>query len=99
MGEGSEWLEHVRLGYNYRMDEMSAALGLAQLSRIEEIIAARAQAAKWYTKVLQQIEGVEPPYMAENVKMSWFVYVVRLNEAFTQKDRDRILRFLAVSCG
>ncbi|HCP31965.1 TPA: polysaccharide biosynthesis protein [Candidatus Acetothermia bacterium] len=93
-GEGSEWLEHVRLGYNYRMDEMSAALGLAQLSRIEEIIAARAQVAKWYTKAFQQIEGVEPPYMAADIKMSWFVYVVRLNEAFTQKDRDRILNGL-----
>jgi perosamine synthetase len=93
-GDGGEWLQHVRLGYNYRMDEMSAALGLGQLSRIEEIVAARARVANWYEEVLNEIEGVEAPYVAPNVRMSWFVYVVRLSEAFTQKDRDRILQGL-----
>jgi len=93
-GDGGEWLQHVRLGYNYRMDEMSAALGLVQLSRIEEIVAARARVANWYEEVLNDIEGVEAPYVAPNVRMSWFVYVVRLSEAFTQKDRDCILQGL-----
>jgi len=93
-GKGGEWLKHVRLGYNYRMDEMSAVLGLVQLSRIEEIVASRAQVADWYAKALKEVEGIEPPYVSPNIRMSWFVYVVRLSEAFTQKDRDRILQGL-----
>jgi perosamine synthetase len=93
-GEDSEWLQHVRLGYNYRMDEMSAALGLAQLSRIDEIIAARAQVAAWYAAALEEVEGVEAPFVAANVKMSRFVYVVRLSKAFSREDRDRIMRGL-----
>jgi len=93
-GEDGEWLKHVRLGYNYRMDEMSAALGLAQLSRIEAIIAARARVADWYAEALKKIDGIEHLYVAPNVKMSWFVYVVRLNEEFTREDRDRILQGL-----
>jgi perosamine synthetase len=56
-GDGGEWLQHVRLGYNYRLDELSAALGLVQLSRIEEIVVARARVANWYEKVLNEIEG------------------------------------------
>jgi len=93
-GKGGEWLKHVRLGYNYRMDEMSAALGLAQLSRIEEIIAARARVADWYGKALEKIEGVESPYVAPNVRMSWFVYVIRLSDQYAREDRDQILQKL-----
>jgi perosamine synthetase len=93
-GEGGTWLNHVRLGYNYRMDEMSAALGLAQLSRIEEIIEARAKVAAWYTQALARVEGVEPPYVAPGVRMSWFVYVVRLAPEFSREDRDRIIEGL-----
>jgi len=93
-GEKSGWLQHIRLGYNYRMDEMSAALGLAQLSRIEEIIAARARVATWYAEALERVDGVKAPFVAPDVMMSWFVYVVRLDERFTREDRDRILRGL-----
>jgi len=93
-GEGGAWLKHVRLGYNYRMDEMSAALGLAQLSRIEEIIEARAKVAAWYTQALARVEGVEPPYVAPGVRMSWFVYVVRLAPEFSRENRDRIIEGL-----
>ncbi|MDW8268610.1 MAG: DegT/DnrJ/EryC1/StrS family aminotransferase, partial [Anaerolineae bacterium] len=46
------WLNHTRLGYNYRLDEMSAALGLAQLQRIEELLSKRARVAAWYTERL-----------------------------------------------
>ncbi|MCK4598788.1 DegT/DnrJ/EryC1/StrS family aminotransferase [Candidatus Bipolaricaulota bacterium] len=93
-GDGDAWLSHVRLGYNYRMDEMSAALGLAQLSRIEEIVAARAQVAVWYAEALERVDGVKAPFVAPDVTMSWFVYVVRLDEGFTREDRDRILKGL-----
>ena len=73
------WLNHTRLGYNYRMDEMSAALGLSQLDRIEQLLAKRAQVAGWYNERLEAVESVETPYVAPTTtRMSWFVYVVRV---------------------
>ena len=93
-GDGG-WLDHVRLGYNYRLDEMSAALGLSQLSRIGSIIAAREEVASWYDEALSDIEGLIVPYVKEGVEISRFVYVVRLDERFTREDRDAILKGLA----
>jgi len=73
------WLNHSRLGYNYRMDEMSAALGLAQLGRIEELLAKRERVARWYNERLKDIDGVEVPSISPTTtRMSWFVYVIRL---------------------
>ncbi len=73
------WLNHSRLGYNYRMDEMSAALGLAQLTRVEELLSKRQQVAEWYNHRLSGMDGVEVPHIAPSTtRMSWFVYVVRL---------------------
>jgi len=73
------WLNHTRLGYNYRLDEMSAALGLAQLGRIEELLSKRERVAGWYNERLKDVEGVQVPYIAPTTtRMSWFVYVIRL---------------------
>ena len=84
-----EWLEHSRLGFNYRLDEMSAALGLVQLERIEELLARRERVAGWYRQRLIDIEGIEPPRVADTTtRMSWFVYVARLAE---QIDRDGVM--------
>ncbi|MCZ7545731.1 MAG: DegT/DnrJ/EryC1/StrS family aminotransferase [Anaerolineae bacterium] len=72
------WLNHTRLGYNYRLDEMSAALGLVQLGRIEELLAKRAQVAAWYDERIDELPGIDKPHIAETTtRMSWFVYVVR----------------------
>ena len=69
------WMNHVRLGYNYRLDEMSAALGLSQLRRFDAIIARRTRVASWYNEGLSDLEGVQVPYVApETTRMSWFVY-------------------------
>jgi len=89
--DGGGWLNHVRLGYNYRMDEMSAALGLSQLQRLDELIAARARVASWYEEALSEIEGVETPHVKPNVGMSWFVYVIRLTDRLSRADRDGVL--------
>ena len=62
--DSGTWMNHVRLGYNYRLDEMSAALGLSQLARIDEIIDRRGQVAAWYNGRLGQMENVETPYVA-----------------------------------
>ena len=87
------WLEHVRLGYNYRLDEMSAALGLSQISRIEQIIAARARVAALYDAALGSIAGlIRPAPLPDTSRMSWFVYVVRLPLGV---NRDRVIARLA----
>jgi dTDP-4-amino-4,6-dideoxygalactose transaminase len=73
------WLNHSRLGYNYRLDELSAALGLAQLERIEELLAKRERVARWYNERLKDMRGVQIPYIAPSTtRMSWFIYVIRL---------------------
>ena len=87
------WLNHTRLGYNYRLDEMSAALGVAQMGRIEELLAKRAQVAAWYNERLAGCELVERPYIAPTTtRMSWFVYVVRIG---APASRDDVMRRLA----
>jgi perosamine synthetase len=82
---GDTWLSHTYLGYNYRLDEMSAALGAVQMSRLEELLVKREQVAGWYSERLAEIPGIEIPYSApETTRTSWFVYVIR-----TQKGIDR----------
>lgn len=86
------WLNHTRLGYNYRMDEMSAALGLAQLRRLEELLAKRARVAEWYNQRLSAPELIEVPRIVpETSRMSWFVYVVRIKPP---ADRNRVMEQL-----
>jgi perosamine synthetase len=86
------WLNHTRLGYNYRMDEMSAAMGLAQLGRLDELIDNRARVAGWYGERLRSLKGVHLPRIASaTTRMSWFVYVVRLAPEI---DRDAVIRAL-----
>jgi len=73
------WLNHSRLGYNYRLDELSAALGVAQLARIEELLAKRERVAQMYNERLSTVDGLHIPYLAPTTtRMSWFVYVIRL---------------------
>ena len=77
---GDTWLQHTHLGYNYRLDEMSAALGVIQMSRIEELLQKRDRVAGWYTDRLSEIPGVHVPAIEPfTTRMSWFVYVVRLD--------------------
>jgi perosamine synthetase len=88
-GEMGAWLEHDRLGYNYRLDEMSAALGISQLRRIEEFLAKRERVARRYSDALARFDWVRPPVVKPDVRMSWFVYVVTLAEGL---DRDEVMR-------
>jgi dTDP-4-amino-4,6-dideoxygalactose transaminase len=75
---GDTWLQHTHLGYNYRMHELSAALGRVQLTRLDEMLAKRHQVASWYSERLSEIPGVELPHIVTTTtKMSWFVYVIR----------------------
>jgi perosamine synthetase len=76
---GNAWLQHPYLGYNYRIDELAAALSLVQLQRIDQLIAKRTQVARWYNQRIAEIPGLEVPSIARYTsQVSWFVYVVRL---------------------
>ena len=86
--EGSAWLEHLLLGYNYRMDELSAALGISQLKRIEAFLRRRERVAARYSALLRGFDWLDTPVVRPDVRMSWFVYVVRLAEGV---DRDRVV--------
>jgi dTDP-4-amino-4,6-dideoxygalactose transaminase len=75
----NEWLDHNRLGYNYRLDEMSAALGTVQMQRLDELLAKRAQVAQWYSERLADLPHIETPrILPATTRMSWFVYVIRV---------------------
>lgn len=89
---GGAWLEHVRLGYNYRMSDINAALGCAQMDRIDEILKRRQRVADWYQSCLADVPGIRIPETAPGARMSWFVYVVRL--AAGCGTRNRVLRKL-----
>jgi perosamine synthetase len=83
--EMGSWLEHERLGFNYRMNELSAALGLSQLRRIDSILERRERVAELYSEALRAVPWVQTPYVAESVRMSWFAYVVTLNDGIDRK--------------
>jgi perosamine synthetase len=73
------WLQHTRLGFNYRMSEVHAAIGVAQLERFDELMARRARVAAAYKERIAAIDGVEPPAaVPTTTRDSWFVYVIRL---------------------
>jgi perosamine synthetase len=89
--KGSGWLNHERLGYNYRLSDINCALGIVQLSRIDEIKAKRSQVAGWYQEMLADEARLVVPAEPDNCDINWFVFVVRLTEGFTLDQRNRVL--------
>jgi perosamine synthetase len=88
------WLQHERLGFNYRLSDINCALGLSQLGRIDDMLLERREVAEEYRCQLAGIEQLELPiYEIPDTKLSWFVYVVRL-KGFDQPSRDEVLRNL-----
>ncbi len=86
------WLDHDRLGFNYRLSDLACALGLAQLEHLAEMLAARARVARSYNAALDGVEGLALPCPdADGDRRSWFVYVVQLPAA---ADRDATIRAL-----
>ncbi len=88
---GDTWLSHGQLGYNFRLSDINCALGIVQLSRIEEFVSKRAEVARHYHEQLKHDSRLILPTAPDNSRMSWFVYVVRLTDEFTQVDRDNLL--------
>jgi len=101
-GKDSSWLGHDRLGYNFRLSDINCALGIVQLSRIDQIKAKRRQVAKWYQEILADDDRLIVPVEPDGCDMSWFVFVVRLAppvadgsrlaDGSTLAQRDRILQ-------
>jgi perosamine synthetase len=87
-----DWLEHDRLGWNYRLDELSAAVGVAQVERIDAILAQRAAVAARYGELLAGFAGVELPAPDRDGDVrSWFVYTIRLDASL---DRNGVMEAL-----
>src|SRR4029077_4216095 len=86
------WLRHVRLGFNYRLDELSAALGVAQMERIDDLRRGRERVVSAYERALGGKDWVTLPPAPEGESVDWFVYVVRLHAGI---DRDGVMAKLA----
>jgi perosamine synthetase len=91
--DSGDWLTHTRLGYNYRLDELSAALGLAQLERLDHLLAMRQAVAARYADLLAPVDGVTTLRPDDDDhRRSWFVYVVLLDR---DVDRNGVMARLA----
>jgi perosamine synthetase len=86
------WLDHDRLGFNYRLSDLACALGLGQLGRLDEMLAARERVAELYREALSEVEGLQLPCRDQsgNVR-GWFVFVVQLPSGV---ERDMVIRRL-----
>jgi perosamine synthetase len=92
--DGMAWLAHQRLGYNYRLSEINAALGVAQMGRLDEILEGRRRVAHHYMDRLMTSRFVTLPTLTPDDVMSWFVFVVRLGDLFATGDRDALMKML-----
>jgi len=87
-----DWLDHDRLGFNYRLSDIACALGVAQLERLDQMLAGRARVAEQYRSLLSGIEGLELPCPdSGQARRGWFVFVVQLPR---ERDRDGVIRAL-----
>lgn len=97
-GESGAWLQHERMGYNYRLSDINCALGTAQMARLPEIVEKRSRVAENYGRALRHLdELILPPPAPPGVTISWFVYVVTLRPEFSRDHRDQILSDLRAS--
>ena len=89
-GKGGGWLAHERMGYNFRMCDINAALGISQLGKIEQFVQKRQRVADWYWEILVGEDRIIVPKSPDKCRMSWFVFVIRLKEPYVSK-RNAIL--------
>jgi len=90
-GRCGGWLAHERLGYNFRLSDINCALGIVQLSRIDEFVAKRQHVTDMYQHLLKDEPRIITPTAPLNSRMSWFVYVVRLTEEYTMDQRNTLI--------
>jgi perosamine synthetase len=90
-GDDGAWLAHARVGYNFRLSDINCALGIAQMRRVDEILANRRRAADYYLPRLRDIPRISLQKVLPDCRISPFVMVVRLDDQYTREDRDRIM--------
>ncbi len=88
--EDGRWLSHAQLGFNYRLSDVHSALGLAQLERIDELLAARKAVAANYSRALTANKAIRLPAQLTHAERSWFVYVIEMAHAPGSGARDRV---------
>ena len=88
---GGSWLSHERLGYNFRLSEIAAALGIAQMHRLDEMLEMRRRVAATYVRKLMDCPDIILPNVEDPSTMSWFVFVLRLSSQYGAAERDRIM--------
>jgi dTDP-4-amino-4,6-dideoxygalactose transaminase len=88
--EDSSWLRHVRLGFNYRLSDLHAALGLAQLERLDALNSARARVAASYSRGLAGIPQITLPQEFPGMNRSWFVYVIQVGDALADLEAENL---------
>jgi perosamine synthetase len=86
-----QWLTHERLGYNYRLDELSAAVGVAQIDKLEFLIAERRKVVEAYLRILNDVDGIVLPKIKEGNTHTWFVFPVMVKDGL---DRDKLIEEL-----
>ena len=98
-----DWFDHVELGYNYRLSDINCALGIVQLERIDEILEKRETVArKYHERLKENSHLILPDIKFSNGRISWFVYVIRLNENFTKNQRNFVVNEMqknGIGCG
>lgn len=93
-GEDGAWLGHARLGYNFRLSDINCGLGIAQMNRVDEILANRSRVAGWYLERLHDESRIQLQRIPPECHISWFVMVAKLSDNYTRVDRDRLLERL-----
>jgi perosamine synthetase len=88
---GMSWLSHERLGYNYRLPDTACAIGCVQMTRVSEILAKRSRVADWYRQRLGDEKRVSFQKIRPDCEISWFVFVIKLADTYTEEDRARII--------
>ena len=101
--EGMGWLSHARLGYNYRLSDLNCALGIAQMDRLDQILAERSVVANSYTSLFKELcpDIVLPCDPPAGTTRSWFVYVIQLPDRYSGEQRNDLiqhLRNLGIGC-
>jgi perosamine synthetase len=91
-GKTGGWLSHERLGYNYRLSDINCALGIVQMSRIDEMKAKRKKVAKWYQEALAGDDRFIVPSEPAGCDINWFVFVIRLADRFSRRNREKVLQ-------
>ncbi len=86
------WLPHERLGDNHRLSEIACALGIAQMDRLDEILDCRRRVAAMYMQRLMDWQELILPTVDGPEEMSWFAFVVRLNDQYGHAERDRVIQ-------